>query len=175
MSHAFQYLHFQDKALTPAGYSIISPISGLIAEIENHSQALYQSGIMGPGACFHVSGHAFHAPFSGVVTQHSPDGNQLLFSAQNGLQLLIKFFGEAHCLHIPENLPKLHVGRKFEQGEFLAYIETRRLERKHIEQQCVISVFNAERFGKVFCGARRFTAGEDSLFIVTPRSKQAQM
>lgn len=170
MSQAFQYIHFLDRALIPKGFNIISPLSGVINEVTAHEQALFHTGVMGPGTSFHLTGHALHAPFNGVISNVSPDGNQLLFTASNGLQLLLRFFGEAHCLLSNNELSKLYEGQKVTQGELLAYVETRRLHRKPINQQAVVSVFNAEHFGKVYCGAKRVAAAEDPLFTVTPRS-----
>lgn len=173
MSQAFQYLHFQDRSLIPKGFSILSPLSGPIENIESHDDPLFHAGIMGPGVSFHITGHSLHAPFDGTVTQRSPDGNQLLLTATNGLQLHLHFIGDAQCLRIPTDIPALYNGRNFKKGEFLSYIETRRLQRQNANQHCVVSVFNAEHFGKVYCGARRFTAAEDSLFTVTPRPQPA--
>lgn len=170
MSQAFQYIHFQDRALIPKGFSLLSPLNGTVTDLSNHALALYHSGVMGPGVCFHISGHQFHAPFDGKISRRSADGNQLLLTASNGLQLLIQFFGEANCLRTTEDLTPLHVGQAFKQGEFLAYVETRRLQRQHPDQHCAISVFNADHFGKIYCGAKRFTAAEDVLFTMTART-----
>lgn len=170
MSQAFQYIHFLDRALIPKGFNIISPLSGVINEVTAHEQALFHCGVMGPGSSFHLTGHTLHSPFNGVISNVSPDGNQLLFTASNGLQLLLRLFGEAQCLLVNDQLPKLYEGRKVTQGELLAYVETRRLQRKQSNQQAVVCVFNAEYFGKVYCGAKRVTAAEDTLFTVTPRN-----
>lgn len=145
-------------------FTITSPLSGQVIELQNINDKLLRNGFMGPGAAISSTASVIKAPFDGIVLNVSPLDYAIEIKSSVGLKCRIKFGEDTHHLMGEKFTCALNKGVRFAKNDTLFTVNTGWLKQKGVSNVCIMTVANVKALiGVLPTTAKYVEAGEDAL------------
>lgn len=145
-------------------FTIASPLSGQVIELQNINDKLLRNGFMGPGAAISSTASIIKAPFDGVVLNVSPLDYAIEIKSSIGLKCRLKYGEDTHQLMGEKFTCALNKGARFAKNDTLFTVNTGWLKQKGVSNVCIMTLLNAKALiGALPTTAKYVEAGEDAL------------
>lgn len=152
--------------LSSNSIKLISPFSGKVRSLQDHPEAIFQFGILGPGIMIELNKHKILAPFDGKLVTVRNAGTEFILQANNGLKVLLNlYFGQHQALTHRSHIAQINTS-KVKQGQQIAYFDLRELKQPLLAS---LTILNAPKNYDVFYSLNHVDAGEDILLTLTKK------
>ncbi|MCQ8876948.1 PTS glucose transporter subunit IIA [Pseudoalteromonas shioyasakiensis] len=158
-------IYLPQQQLDTNTIAICSPFSGKVRPLNEHPEAFFRYGTLGPGIMVELSSHKILSPFDGVLLQARNAGTEFILQASNGLKILINLhFDQQFDIH-HTHIAQLN-NSKISKGQRLAYFDLRDLKVPLIAS---LILLNGHQLKPMYYSLSHVSAGTDNLLTLTKK------
>ncbi|MBA1392536.1 PTS beta-glucoside transporter subunit IIABC [Lactobacillus sp. XV13L] len=137
----------QAKSIEYKDQCIISPIEGIVEQLENVKDKVFSSGTIGKGVAIKPINNEVHAPFDGEVVSVFPTKHAIGLKSINGVELLIHLGIDKVNLNGKNS--KVKNGQKIKTGDLLETFNIKEIEKAGYDMTVPIIVTNSNNFDDI--------------------------
>ena len=128
---------------------IYAPCDGEIIKLEDVSDEVFSSGVMGEGFAVLPTSKRFYSPVTGKIENVYKTGHAYTILTDDGLDVLIHLGIDTVDLDGKYFEKKVAIGDRVKQGELLATAEVEKIMEEGFDPVCIVVVSNPEKMHNV--------------------------
>lgn len=128
---------------------IYAPCDGEIIKLEDVSDEVFSSGVMGDGFAILPSSKKFYSPATGKIENVYKTGHAYTILTEDGLDVLVHLGIDTVELDGKYFEKKVTAGEAIRQGELLAIADVEKIMEEGFDPVCVVVVSNPEKMHNI--------------------------
>ena len=140
--------------------TLLATCSGEVIKLEDVSDEVFSSGVLGKGFAIIPSGKDFFSPVSGEISNAHDTGHAYMITAEDGLEVLVHIGINTVELEGEYFSPVVKSHMRVSQGDKLTYADAEKILLRGYDPVAVIIITNPERLEQFKITYGKITAGE---------------
>lgn len=140
--------------------TLLATCSGEVIKLEDVSDEVFSSGVLGKGFAIIPHGKDFYSPLDGKVSNAHDSGHAYAVTAKDGVELLIHIGIDTVELDGEYFSPVVKAGMSVSQGDKIAYADTEKILSRGYDPVTVNIITNPEMIDQFRINYGRVKAGD---------------
>ena len=146
---------------------VVAPVSGEVIELENITDEVFSSGIMGEGFGVLPSNGKIYAPISGRVENIHRAAHAYSISSDDGIDVLVHIGIDTVELDGECFEPLVKTGDTVEYGEEIARADTDKILEKGFDPVVVVVISSEDKIDSARVNVGECKAGDEVMTVTT--------